>query len=214
MRGSCAAHAQRTRGIPLHRQTGRRSTSGARLAPIRLTVRPEPQIRRPAAATFLAMFLSTFTACEGVGSPARVDVPADSAAGQVTFRFVGPGGAAMVLPAYINGHGPIDLVMDTGSTLTCVDDSLARELALPVRKGAIGVGTTVIGMGSLRLLQVDSLRVGGARAEDLMVCSLDTQSLRALGANVRGLLGLNFLRNFRVGIDFRTHIITFTSPGR
>lgn len=102
--------------------------------------------------------------------------------------------------------------MDTGATLTCVDDSLARELALPERRGTIGIGATVTGMGRLRLLGVDSLRVGGARAEDLMVCSLDLQALRAVGANVRGLLGLNFLKNFKVSIDFRTHIVSLTAP--
>ncbi|MGI9089804.1 MAG: retropepsin-like aspartic protease [Gemmatimonadaceae bacterium] len=161
---------------------------------------------------YLAALVFILPSCEGVGAPAKVTVPVDSVAGEISFRLAGAGGAAIAVPVYINGHGPVDLILDTGATLTCVDDELARELALPQRVGAIGVGASVGGTGPLRLVRVDSLRVGGARASDITVCALDLQGLRAISPNVHGLLGLNFLKSFRVTINFQRRILTLATP--
>ena len=146
----------------------------------------------------------------GVGSSSAA---ADSAAGEVKFRMTGPGGAALVVPAHINGRGPIDLILDTGATLTCVDSSLARELDLPERRAALGVAVGVGGSGRVRLHGVDSLRVGAAVSRSLTVCAIDLSELRRLGGGVRGLLGLNVLRNFRVTLDFDREVVRLAPPG-
>jgi len=57
----------------------------------------------------------------------HVKVPADSAANEIGFRM-SPRASSVIVPAYINGTGPVDLILDTGSSLTCLDDSLAQEL--------------------------------------------------------------------------------------
>jgi hypothetical protein len=56
---------------------------------------------------------------------------------------------------------------------------------------------------------VDSLRVGGAAAHALTACELDLEHIQALRIEVDGLLGLNFLRQFRVLIDFPAGVIRF-----
>lgn len=146
----------------------------------------------------------------GVASSAAA---ADTAAGEVELRLAGPGGAALVVPAYVNGHGPVDLILDTGATLTCVDTALARTLALPERRLTVGMAVGVGGAGRVTLPSVDSLRVGAAVVRTLTVCAIDLRELRALGGNVRGLLGLNVLRNFRVTLDFEREVLRLAPPG-
>jgi hypothetical protein len=57
--------------------------------------------------------------------------------------------------------------------------------------------------GALRLVAADSLRVGGATVMDVTLCALDLGQFRAIGLEIVGLLGLNFLREFRVVMDFQ-----------
>ena len=130
----------------------------------------------------------------------------------MSFDLAGPGGAAVVVPVHIDGRGPYDLILDTGATLTCVDSSLANELALRERVGTIGAAIGVGGGGRVKIVTIDSLRVGEARAKELTACVMDLGALRAIGTEVRGLLGLNFLRNFRLTIDFPGSSLYLSEP--
>ncbi len=150
-------------------------------------------------------------ACDRFGPPTRVTVPPDSAAGEIGFRL-SPRASAIIVPAFVNGRGPVDLILDTGSTLTCLDDSLADELALPRRLGAVGVGAAIGMTGPVKLLRVDSLRIGATLATNITVCALDLRALQHVSPGARGLLGLNFLKSFRVGIDFRRRVIQLGTP--
>lgn len=156
-------------------------------------------------------------ACIDTGAPERAEVATDTAdaerAGQagVPIRLAGPGGAALVVPVRINGGGPWDFVLDTGATFTCVDQALADSLQLPESQGRLGVGTGVTGgPGSMRLVEIDSLSVGDARAEALTGCAIDLSQFRSMGLEARGLLGLNFLTSFRVTLDFGSERLTLT----
>lgn len=153
----------------------------------------------------------TLAACDRMGPPARVSVPPDSAANEVAFHMA-PRGSAILVSTFVNGTGPVDLILDTGSTLTCLDDSLTHQLNLSARKGAVGVGAGIGISGPLRLLRVDSLRVGSSVATDLTVCSLDLRALQRVSPGARGLLGLNFLKDFRVNIDFERGVLQLVKP--
>ena len=165
--------------------------------------------------TFAALLAiaSPFAGCGEIGRPASSSAPADSAAGELAFRWAGPGGAALVVPVRLNGSEPIDLVLDTGATMTCVDTSVTRELDLPERRAMVGAVATIGGSGRVQLHAVDSLRIGAATARDLTVCAMDLQALRAVGPDVRGLLGLNVLRAFRVTLDFERNVVRLAPPG-
>ncbi len=147
-----------------------------------------------------------FVACNRLDSTSHVTIPADSAAGEIEFRL-SPRASAILVPVYVNGRGPVDLILDTGSTLTCVDDSLQREFDLPRRLGAVGVGAGVGMSGPVKLLRVDSLRVGQTSVSNITVCSLDLAALQKVSPGARGLLGLNFLKSFRVSLDFQRGIL-------
>jgi predicted aspartyl protease len=161
---------------------------------------------------FLPM-LALAAGCQAGGAPASVDAPADSAAGEVALDIVGPGGAAVVVPVHINGRGPFNLVLDTGATFTCVTTAVADELDLPEQRGVVGFGAGVHTTGRVRLVRYDSVRVAGATARDMGGCVLDLTSLESIGTSVDGLLGLNFLREFDVRLDFRRNVLTLTAPG-
>lgn len=151
-------------------------------------------------------------ACTGIGTPKSVTMPPDSAAGEVAFHMAGPNGTAIVVPAVLNGRDSVSLILDTGATLTCLDDSVARDMKLPERIGAVGSGVVVGGTGRIRLVKLDSIKVGAASAHDLTACAIDLSNVRAISPKVRGLLGLNFLRNFRVTLDFERNVVRLQPP--
>lgn len=160
------------------------------------------------AASLFLLCAPALGGCEGA-MPARVAVEADTAAGQVPLRVAGRGGAVLMVAAHINGRGPYNLVLDTGATLTCIDERLARELRLPRKSGAVGVGAGAVGSGRVALVQVDSVRLGSTTVRNMTACILDLSHLRDLGAGgVSGLLGLNFLTEFHVTLDFENRLLT------
>ena len=130
-----------------------------------------------------------------------------AAAGEVTFDLMGAGGAVIAIPVYVNGKGPFRFLLDTGATLTCVDRELADRLGLPERSGQGMVGIVPLGGGPPRFVGIDSLRVGAARASGLTACALDLGHVRRMGLALDGLVGLNFLKAFRVTIDFKRKIL-------
>lgn len=50
--------------------------------------------------------------------------------------------------------------------------------------------------------------MGSASASDLTACVLDLGQIREMGVEVDGLLGLNFLKAYHVGIDFERSVLS------
>ncbi len=148
----------------------------------------------------------TALACQPT-TPDAVQAPADSAGGEVAFELAGQNGAAIMVPVVVNGRDTLDFVLDTGATMTCIDASLADSLELPPLSGAIGRGAGIGGGGRIRLVEFDSVRVGGAMATDLPGCAIDLRHIQDLGLEADGLLGLNFLKPFRVTLDFERSVL-------
>ncbi|HEX9953571.1 MAG TPA: retropepsin-like aspartic protease [Rubricoccaceae bacterium] len=146
------------------------------------------------------------------GGPSRTSVPDDSAGHSVAFSLAGPGGVAVVVPVSVNGGPEVPFVLDTGATLTCIDTALADSLGLPRQPGVAGVGATISGAGSVGVVRADSFRVGAASAYDLPLCTVDLSALTRVGLEAEGLVGLNFLKAFRVGIDFEAERLTLERP--
>ncbi len=116
----------------------------------------------------------------------------------------------IIVPVSVNGAGPYDFVMDTGSSKTIVDRKLAGELDLP----QIGEKTLVGALASAKMsvVQVNSISVGGATVQGGEVFSADHAA--NVASRVRGVLGEDFLRNFDVLIDYRHLVMKLESaPG-
>jgi hypothetical protein len=141
----------------------------------------------------------TATACVQLGSgPSHSDVAGE---GEIPFTLAGAGGAAIVVPVH---------VLDTGATFTCLDQSLAERLELPKPVGMVGFGATLGQSGPVTLHRIETLEVGPVRAARLTACALDLRGVNKLGLGVQGLLGLNFLKAFRVTLDFKRQVMSLT----
>jgi predicted aspartyl protease len=139
--------------------------------------------------------------------------PAETGPGEVAFDLAGPNGAAVVVPVRIDGEGPFQFAVDTGATLTCVDVGLAERLALPEMKGTVGLGAGVGGAGALRLVSLESFEMGSSRASRLPAAVIDLQHVQGAGIEIDGLVGLNFLKNYRVTFDFERNVVELRQPG-
>jgi hypothetical protein len=102
-----------------------------------------------------------------------------------------------VVPVYINGSGPYDFILDTGSNVTIMRSELARKLNLSGGP-PMSIVTALAETRGQRVI-VDSISVAGLAAEHLEINALDL--VRALDGRVQGVLGENFLKNFDFLID-------------
>src|SRR5258705_9026438 len=81
---------------------------------------------------------------------------------QVKFRVVTE---MIVVPVTINGAGPFDFLVDTGSTDTIIDRKLVEELSLP--SAGKMILETAQGKAVTPLAQTDSVSMGGASVRGL-----------------------------------------------
>ena len=104
------------------------------------------------------------------------------------------------VPVLIEGMGPFNFMIDTGSQATAVTHQINEGLDLTHSGTA-----TLVGMASRRpvdVVEVDEMTFGNHTVYDLLSPVLDR---RNVGAD--GILGLDSLQDFRVLIDFREETI-------
>jgi predicted aspartyl protease len=104
------------------------------------------------------------------------------------------------VPVTIDGAGPFDFMIDTGSQATAVTHQINEGLQLTPYGTA-----TLIGMASSRpvdVVEIGSVSFGNHTVRDILSPVLDA---RHVGAD--GILGLDSLQDFRVLIDFREETI-------
>jgi predicted aspartyl protease len=170
-----------------------------------------PAMKRTRTAIVSAAAAAMLAACTIDARPDRVETPTDTMPGEVILEFTGPNDAALVVPVHLNGQGPFSFVLDTGATLTCVSEAVVDLLDLRREPGG-GMGAGIGGAERIGIVRLDSIRVGDTLAHDMIACSIDLQQIQNLGAPIDGLVGLNFLRQFRVVLDFQRNIATFDPP--
>ena len=169
-----------------------------------MVVRPLP---------FFILLLSLLVLGCGVPSAVSPGTPSETAPGEVSFKLAGPNEAALIVPVKINGKGPYDFVLDTGATFTCVDRTLADELKLPDWSGPLGSVVITGDDGQMGFVKIDMLEVGAtAKASELVACKLDLSRMQPPGFEIKGLVGLNFLKSYRVTIDFERKSLLLDKP--
>lgn len=134
--------------------------------------------------------------------PIRIERFAASGATEVPMRLAQPSKPLILIDAFVNGRGPFQFAIDTGTSTTALSAELARELHL--QTALIGPVTTGGVPLTLSASRVGSLRVGKseAREVDVIVGDFLTMLSEAAGAKLDGIIGYNFLRNYRVVIDY------------
>jgi predicted aspartyl protease len=132
---------------------------------------------------------------------------------KVKFRLAGGAQPLILLPVEINGEGPFDFILDTGAGTSLLSSQLGERLGIKI----IGSkeGQSAGGAVSVSLAKVDSLAVGSAKLEDVDVGLVDLSHIgKTVGAQIDGDLGYNFLKHFRITLDYRANAIRFDDPKR
>ncbi|OZA93986.1 aspartyl protease family protein [Altererythrobacter sp. H2] len=143
-----------------------------------------------------AMILAA-QASSGVPAPAPIEAVADQTeiVESQTDRY-----HRLTVPVMIEGQGPYDFLVDTGSEATVVTDRIQQQLGLRSAGNAV-----VVGMASrvaVELVMLDGLEFA-ARVFD----GLEAPLLAAHNVGADGILGLDTLQDLRVLIDFRDNTI-------
>ena len=139
--------------------------------------------------------------------------PATAARGRVAFRLAGGAQPLLLLPVQVNDRGPFQFVLDTGAGTTLLTPALAHSLG--VRSIGTRQGQTAGGAVDISLAVVDSLGVGELQRANLDVAILDLSRIsQTIGTPLDGDLGYNFLKDFRLTIDFHAAELRLDDPKR
>ena len=115
--------------------------------------------------------------------------PSLSADSSVKLRTVA--GGYLLVPVTLNGAGPFEFLLDTGTTITLIEPALARRLALPLGEGeSIG---SITSAGVARRARVQTLTIGSKTVVDAEVLVTDLGDVGRLGGRVQGVLGNDVL---------------------
>ncbi|HEY6931379.1 MAG TPA: retroviral-like aspartic protease family protein [Thermoanaerobaculia bacterium] len=116
---------------------------------------------------------------------------------------IAPTKPLMVLPVEVNGSGPYRFCLDTGTSMTAISPAFAARLGIPMQPGD-RQGTGAGGKISVSFGRLASLAIGHHRSSDLEVTSADFFSsiTKACGTDFDGIVGYNFLKSYRLTIDY------------
>ena len=102
----------------------------------------------------------------------------------------------MTVPVMVNGLGPFQFIIDSGSDSTVISEELADRLALPT--GTKARLHAMSGQRDVRMVTIKSLQVSTNVLHDVRAAAL---AARNIGAD--GILGIDSLKNQRVVMDFK-----------
>ena len=119
----------------------------------------------------------------------------------------------IIVQATVNGSRPLSFVFDTGANQALVRMDVARELKLnlegEVRSGGAGPGSQV---GS-QVRRASWSLVGFAGFVQPVSFALPMEELpQAMGRDVDGIIGGEFIRQFVIEVDYRAHTLTLHDP--
>jgi len=120
-------------------------------------------------------------------------------------------GPLLVVPVMVNGSGPYDFMVDTGSQLNVLDPALAGHLHLQT-EAHVGLVTTASVKGA-SVAVVDLLQVGSYAIQHPLAAVQDLGMLQAADSRIRGVLGENFLGHFDLLFDYGRKLLCFDQSG-
>ncbi len=144
----------------------------------------------------------------------KSELKALTAAGaRIRFQLAGGAQPLLLVPVRVNDRGPFQFVLDTGAGTTLITPALAESLG--VKSTGTKQGQTAGGAVDVSLAIVESLGVGDLRRSNLQVAIFDLSRIsRTIRAPLDGDLGYNFLKDFRLTIDFQKGGLRLEDPKR
>jgi predicted aspartyl protease len=125
----------------------------------------------------------------------------------VPFRLVGGAQPLAVVPVKLNEAGPFEFALDTGAASPVLSPELACRLSLRIdeTKEAAGAGGRI----RVGLARLERFLVGEASCRDVpvIVTSEIERIAAAVGSPLDGVIGYDFLRHFRLMVDYRRLVL-------
>ena len=140
--------------------------------------------------------------------PKRVEAFGRAAKTAVPIRLASPAKPLLLIDVQLNGRGPFQFAIDTGTSTTAITPQLANELG--ILSSPIGAGTTAGAHVDVRAGNIESFQLGDAKIDNMTVVVADFFEMlsAAIGAKLDGVVGYNFLRNYKVAIDYPGETLT------
>ena len=109
----------------------------------------------------------------------------------------------MLAPVSINGQGPFSFLLDTGANVSCVSNRLMERLSL--KSGGSAPVHTVVGVRERPIVTLAQLQVGPRSRRNVRAPALPIK-----GAEVDGVLGVDWLKGQRLVLDFKGQKLEIT----
>ncbi len=140
--------------------------------------------------------------------PKRVENFGRGAKAAVPIRLASPAKPLLLIDVHLNGRGPFQFAIDTGTSTTAITPQLANDLG--ILSSPIGPGTTAGAQVDVHAGNIESFQLGGAKIDNMTVVVADFFEMlsAAIGAKLDGIVGYNFLRNYKVAIDYPGETLT------
>jgi predicted aspartyl protease len=136
-------------------------------------------------------------------APAAVGIsPAESATAAATKIPFTPGKPIMIT-AKVNGGSAANLMLDTGASVTVINPRVLAAMGIGSSQALRGSVKGATGSADVLFVPIQSIEVGSARSGPLRIAAHDVDLSQG-----DGLLGRDFLDQFKVTIDSTAGIVT------
>ena len=130
-----------------------------------------------------------------------------SAKAELPLRLAHPAKPLILVDAYLNRQGPFQFAIDTGTSTTAITPELGKKfgvIASPIGQATTGGAQVEVAAGVVR-----SFALGAAKVDKMTVVVADFFAMlsNAVGTNLDGIVGYNFLRNYKVVIDYPREVL-------
>jgi len=111
----------------------------------------------------------------------------------------------------IDGSEPLVFVLDTGAGRTLVTPNLVKKLGLEEVPGERTATLGVHGETENAVVEIESVGVGELHVANIEAIVLDLDHITRGNWHVDGVLGIDFLTQFDVRLDFEANMVSFYS---
>lgn len=126
---------------------------------------------------------------------------------RVKFRVAHPAKPLILVETMVNGAGPFQFALDTGTSTTLLSPELASAFSL--KSESVPSMTGAGGQIAARVGLLESLAIEKAAIKNVHVMVSDVLTMlgQAIGARLDGIIGYNYLKEFVVTIDYPREIL-------
>ena len=114
----------------------------------------------------------------------------------------------LLVPVFLNGHGPFRFVVDTGASQSAISSQLTAQLTLAPTPGADVLIHGTTGQAMMPSVLIEQFEIGSLRIEHQRLPIVASHLL----AGAVGILGVDVLAGKRLDIDFRNKWLTIGMP--